>query len=263
MYLLEKKEKSYNVYEFNPIKEKVREYKENEMKKIPQEYRVLKAITNNGYEMEYFSDSLGLKYILSNKADEFSYHDIVPSTDKESNEKILNDYYNNVDNNEFGYTIEEINNNDIFLVPTRDCYDESFNIPCYKVFKHILEDGTDKYKSNIDIKEYYKYYKNHKNKIVTLEETDGIINIPESLYNYHLFIDFLNGSISLLTKEEMESLLPLFKMSKEIVKKFDIEEVQKLDKDINKYMGVNNHISEKLEEKCYHSEKVLSLIKKN
>ena len=198
-----------------------------------------------------------------NKTNEFSYHDIAPSTDKESNEEILNDYYNDVDNQEFSYTIKGTNNNDIFLVTTGEYYEESFNIPCYKVFKHILEDGIDKYKSNININEYYKYYKKHKNKTVTLKEMDGIINIPESLYDYHRFIDFLNGTISSMNKKEIESLLPLFKMSKEIVKKFDIEEVQKLDKDIKKYMGLNNHICEKLEEKCHHSEKILSLVKKN
>ncbi len=263
MYLLEKTEKSYNVYEFSPIKEKVREYKEKEMQKIPQEYRVLTVITNNRYEMEYIYDYSYLKFIYSNKTNEFSYHDIAPSTDKESNEEILNDYYNDVDNQEFSYTIKGTNNNDIFLVTTGEYYEESFNIPCYKVFKHILEDGIDKYKSNININEYYKYYKKHKNKTVTLKEMDGIINIPESLYDYHRFIDFLNGTISSMNKKEIESLLPLFKMSKEIVKKFDIEEVQKLDKDIKKYMGLNNHICEKLEEKCHHSEKILSLVKKN
>ena len=52
-------------------------------------------------------------------------------------------------------------------------------------------------------------------------------------------------------------------MSKEIIKKFDIEEVQKLDSDMKKYMRLNNYISKELDNKCHRSEKILSLVKKN
>ena len=271
MYLLEKKEKSYDVYEFNPIKEKVREYKENEMKKIPQENtikfpnynKVLKAITNDEYVMEV--DYPHLKYILPNKAIEYTYHDIIPSTDKNVNEEILNDYYNEVDNSKFDPVKKMVNNNDIFLIPTKDFYDNIIDVPCYKVFEHIFKDGIDKYmkRSRTTVKDSYVYYKEHKNNIVRLYEMDDIINIPESLYNYHRFIDFLNGLVSIMEKEEIKKLLPLFKMSKEIVKKFDIEEVQKLDSDMKKYMRLNNYISKELDNKCHRSEKILSLVKKN
>jgi len=97
MYLYNKNGDKIEVYHLMPKEKQITEYKKNEMQKIPEEDRVLKAVTNDGPKIQNccgvtFSSEINYGNIHSFFQ---KYHRLINYDDKEREKalKILEEYY--------------------------------------------------------------------------------------------------------------------------------------------------------------------------
>lgn len=191
MYLYDKNGDKIEVYSMIPNKDKIYKFKKDEMKKIPKNVRVLKAITNSSLIFEnpqpymtYLSQYVYQKPIFFNR----QYHDIVPS-----------DFTKAIYLTEL-YSRDEIK----YKIPI--CIDCEEEYPKYLLFtefdyKFNLGRGNDR----------------------TL---DNIICLTKDLY---LLEQLLDRKLSSLKDENIKNLIPLFNISNKPIDIIDIGELQKAD----------------------------------
>jgi len=158
MYLFSKDDYNTHVYKFAPVPDILRAYKEKEMSKIPEEQRVLRAITNdvevlsasNMGNQKTFRDS-EINSATSKTFLEVKYHTLKPyeSTNIYEYYTTLNDYYAN----NFPFPKGRL------AVVVKDSSVKHLLLPC-DFYSIIPTEGNEKI-------------------------MDGIITLPETLKNLH------------------------------------------------------------------------------
>lgn len=225
MFLFDKNEKSIFAYEFMPNHEKIREFKIQEMEKINDEAKLLKASTNSiSYQFLDSSDKVFSMNVLNQKHPNKALIEIYHKIENENlSSKEIKDmmelYYNGKFEVYNPKKIIDNNKKDIYILPR---------------FNYINNDGV--------------------------HEMRNIINLTEKLYLYHLL---RRGDFRMLHDVDIEEQVNLFDFNKKPVKKFNINKIRQLDHNFNKiglYTNDNNY--NKLDRCIENSKQILQYIKK-
>jgi len=250
MRILEKNKDKINVYNYVPNYEKVVAYKKREIEKIPEQERVLIAETS-AFPFEINKSKLTNSILRLNYSTTFEtiYHKFeISKLSNEECKNILNKYIYNFEYDEqmIPHLIE----------------------PNYEDVNSVCKEKIGKLKLNfkdIEMLKTIKYFlapKNYKHNyddgIATMDE---IINLPKTLFLFHLLI---NEQYKNIRKDyDISEQIELFSKEPQLIQSFDINKIKEFD-DSLKQAGVNNEITnyQKLELQVESSEKILKILRK-
>lgn len=192
MNLYSKKNNKLIIYSLDTTIEKIANFKREQMLTIPEEYRVLRAETNDKSSLESCGETIAykeLEYVNIGVPGGIIYHNLKPSTQLDDIKKMILDEYYKV------------------LGPVGRLKKITFNDNSDTQYLLLI---NEKYKVS-----FYDY-----SKWVMSE----IINIPRILFVYERFI---RGNLLDITDEELKKILDLYTLS--TLETIDLKEVYKLD----------------------------------
>lgn len=230
MYLYDRNDKTINVYELIGNKERLAEYKKDELEKaIIPEFRFLKAKTTDEKPLEdncdltfWYKLESRNTYYWSDACFHRIYYYLLDDEEKFKQERILNDYYEG-----------KFNQNKVFEVQDYNVETSTFEIVKYLLPTRPYE--TDENNSKISVMHH-------------------ILSIPKSLYLLQLIEQ---EKFYLMKNEDITKQLQLFDISEKPIESFDLDKFRRAD-EVNLLSNSYEDVLENVEK----SQKILTKVKR-
>jgi len=210
MYLFDRSGDNIDIYTMDPIFKGIKEYKKQEMEKIPFEHRILR-IETNAKDLPF-----NKKFPLQPNTHPI---DIENSKLTYSNKKVIGSEYHKL-----GVTPGAPSNLDFVEEKMKEYYFGNYNASqMVRVYKFEENKKRLNFVLYLLLNNYYIKEKENSN----VQYIENIINIPESLYLLELLS---RGQYSLLDNKDITEQLKLFNISEGPVKTYSLQELEEIGK---------------------------------